>query len=82
MPFVVYGLYGRKRFYQYFASSIVYSILCAVLYIVLPTEAVLQRDQVMNHGFNKMNPDLSFADKMLFGTYQTAAPYGEAPSGH
>jgi hypothetical protein len=29
-----------------------------------------------------MNPDLSFADKMLFGTYQTAAPYGEAPSGH
>jgi hypothetical protein len=82
MPFVVYGLYGRKRFYQYFAASIVFSLVCFITYIALPTEALLQRDQVMNHNFCKDNPNMSFADKILFSTYQAAAPYGEAPSGH
>jgi hypothetical protein len=80
MPFVIYGVYGRKRFYQYFITNALFSTTCFLTYILLPTEAMLQRQEVLLHGVNKNNTD--FTTRIVFATYQMAAPYGEIPSGH
>jgi hypothetical protein len=77
MPFVIYGVYGRKRFYQYFAAQLVFALVCFLIYVIAPTQAKLQQEQAKT-----LSASNNFFDKLLFKTYQSAAPYGEIPSGH
>jgi hypothetical protein len=79
MPFVIYSVYGRKHFYKYFTAQLVFSLICFLIYIIAPTQAKLQHDEVV---VNKIYESKNFFDKMVFKTYQSAAPYGEIPSGH
>ncbi|GHU48487.1 hypothetical protein FACS1894218_5530 [Bacilli bacterium] len=80
MPYVIYGLYGRKHFFRYFSITLIYSAVCFVLYILVPTEAILQREEVKKSGVALANSNIF--DKLTVKTYVAAAPYGEAPSGH
>jgi hypothetical protein len=79
MPFIIYGVYGRKRFYKYFAASTLFSLVCALIYILLPTEAWLQRNEVLTTNISERT---NFFDRMVFTQYRGSAPYGESPSGH
>jgi hypothetical protein len=53
-----------------------------VVYLIFPTQAALQYNEVTKDGMYVNNPDLSLSEKMVAKIYQTAAPYGEIPSGH
>ncbi|GHU50216.1 hypothetical protein FACS189459_3690 [Bacilli bacterium] len=82
MPYIIYGLYGRQHFYRYLSMTLLFSVIAFFLYIMFPTSAVLQREEIMSNNIDKHLSNGNVFDKILLKSYTVAAPYGEVPSGH